>query len=694
MPSLRVSPRHGSRFAQPLLALAALVWLLLAAAPALAVDPPALDGAITDRSGVITNETEIRDAQARLYNQTGTQLYVLFLPTTDGEDINDFIGRVADRNADLFTTKDALLVIATDDRRMSIVTGEELNATVDQNELDKVRTDDIRPRLANNDWSGGAAAAALGLLDAIKGSTTSGSGGGGGGSLNIILVIGGIIAIGAIAFFIWGRLNASKANRAEAAAQEELGRKASSMLVATDDALRKVEQEIGFTEAQFGADEAKKLSEALAAAKAELTAAFKLSTDLDDETPETPEQRRTMLEQIITHCETANATVAAQQAQIDALRDLGKNAETVIPEIEARAAATDEKVEAGRATLAAFSAYAAESWAAVATNADTAAAKVAAARKSLTDAKTAVIGGKRDEAAKQARAAENALGEADALLTAIAETDRALKEMTARLAAAMAQEHADLAKAEQAVASGRAKGKESQLADAKARLVEAQQLASARPPDVANANRLVTEADALLDAVMEDVERAAASAQNAIANAATSIAQARALVNAGQGGRRALSRVTEAEGYLQRANELLSVDPMAATQAAQTADALADEAVAEARAQSGPVSYGTGTGGFGGPGYSGGGGGGGGLGDILTGIVLGNVLGGGNNRSGGWGGSGSGWGGGFGSGGFGGGSSRRSGGFGGGSRRSGGGLGGGRRSGGGMGGGRRSSGGF
>jgi hypothetical protein len=676
-----------------LLALAALVWLLLAAAPALAVDPPSLDGAITDRSGVISNETEIRDAQAQLYNQTGTQLYVLFLPTTDGEDINDFIGRVADKNADLFTPKDALLVIATDDRQMSIITGEDLNAAVDQNELDSVRIDDIRPRLVNNDWSGGAAAAALGLLDAIKGSTTSDTGGGG-GSLNIILVIGGVIAIGAIGFFIWGRLNASKQNRAEAASQEELGRKASSLLVSTDDALRKAEQEIGFAEAQFGADEAKKLADALTAAKAELTAAFKISTELDDETPETPEQRRTMLEQIITHCEAAGATIAAQQAEVDALRDLGKNAETVIPEIEARAAATEQKVEAGRATTAAFSAYAAESWAAVATNADSAAAKVEASRTALKAAKTAVIGGKRDEAAKQARAAENALSAADALLTAIDETDRALKEMTARLAAAMAQEHADLAKAEQAVASGRAKGKEQQLADAKARLAQAQQLASARPPDVANANRLVTEADALLDGVMEDVQRAAASAQNAIAVAATSIAQARALVNAGQGGRRALSRVNEAEGYLQRANELLSVDPMAATQAAQTADALADEAVAEARAQSGPVSYGSGTGGFGGPGYSGGGGGGGGLGDILTGIVLGNVLGGGNNRSGGWGGSGSGWGGGLGSGGFGGGSSRRSGGFGGGSRSSGGGLGSGRRSGGGMGGGRRSSGGF
>ena len=141
MPSLRVLPPHGSRLAQPLLALVALVALFLFAAPALAVEPPRLDGAITDRSGVIADETEIRDAFAQLYNATNTQMYVLYLPTTDGEDINDFIDRVADANADLLTPKDALLVVATDDRRMSIRTGEDLNATVDQNELDQVRTE-------------------------------------------------------------------------------------------------------------------------------------------------------------------------------------------------------------------------------------------------------------------------------------------------------------------------------------------------------------------------------------------------------------------------------------------------------------------------------------------------------------------------------------------------------------------------
>jgi hypothetical protein len=213
---------------------------------------------------------------------------------------------------------------------------------------------------------------------------------------------------------------------------------------------------------------------------------------------------------------------------------------------------------------------------------------------------------------------------------------------------------------------------------------------------VAAASRLVTEADALLDGVMEDHDRAVTSAQHAIGLAGTSIAQARAAINGGGGGRRAMSRLSEAEGYLARANELLAMDPVAAAQAAQTADALADEALAEARAGA-PTSFGGGIGvpmppGGGGGGGGGGSGGGGGFGDLLTGIILGNLMGG-NDRSGGWGGGGIGWGGGTGSGGFGGGS-RRSGG--GGSRSGGGGLGGGRRSsgGGGLGGGRRSSGRF
>jgi hypothetical protein len=577
-----------------------------------------------------------------------------------------------------------MLVVATDDRSYDFRTGADLQDTVSATETDAIIEERVIPRFRDGDWAGGAEGAAEGLRVAIAGDVTQPDEGRGGLPIIPIVIV---IAIAAIGFFIWTRLSASKKNQAEAKVQEDLGRQASSLLVSTDEALRKAEQEIGFAEAQFGADEAKALSAALATAKAELAAAFKVSTQLDDETPETPDERRAMLEEIIARCQKANAVVAEQQGQVDALRDLGRNAEQVLPQVEGRITEAAARVEAGRATLAGFASYAPASWAAVAGNADQAATRLEAARTAVAEARTAVGADRRDAAAKHVRAAETALTEATTLLTAIDETGRSLAEQSARLAAAMAEEHADLAKAEQAVASGRARGKAQQVAEAKARLAEAQAAAAATPPDVAAASRLVTEADALLDGVMEDHDRAVTTAQHAIGLAGTSIAQARAAINGGGGGRRALSRLSEAEGYLARANELLGSDPVAAAQAAQTADALADEALAEARA-SAPTGYG---GGFGAPMPQGGGGGGGGFGDLLTGIILGNVLGGGDNRSGGWGGGGIGWGGGTGSGGFGGG--RRSGG---GGSRSGGGLGGGRRSsgGGGLGGGRRSSGRF
>ncbi len=684
MPSLRVSTLGGSQSAR-LLALVAALFLF--AAPVLAVDPPRLSGTITDLSEVLGDRSAIIEAQTKLYNETGTQLFVLYLPTLDGENILDFADRVNERNAGQISPRDALLIVATDDREVGLATGEDLNDRIAPNEPDLIRDERILPVLGDGDWAGGAVGAAEGLRLAIKGDVTAPEGSGGIPIIPIAAIIG-VVVIGIV---VWTRISAGKQNQAEAKVQEELGRKASSLLVATDEALRKAEQEIGFAEAQFGAEEAKGLTAALAAAKEELAAAFRISTALDDDTPETPEQRRGMLEEIIARCEKANAGVAEQKQRIDALRDLGRNAEQVLPQLEARITETDARVEAARGTLAAFDRYAKDSWAAVAGNADAAAAKVDVARAGVKGAHAAVAANRRDDAAKGARAAETALAEGDALLAAIDETGRSLAELTARLAAAIAAENADLAKAEQAIASGRARGKEQQLADAKVALAQAMALAGATPPDVAAATRLVTQADTLLDQVVEDAERATTSAQHAMSLAATSIAQARALVNGGQGGRRALTRLNEAEGYLARANELLTTDPMAATQAAQTADALADEALAEARSDANSiVSYGGGTV----PPVNQGGGGGG-FGDLLTGIILGNMMGGGNNRSGGWGGGGIGWGGGTGSGGFGGG--RRSGGgsFGGGSQ-SGGGLGGGRRSsgGGGLGGGRRSSGKF
>ena len=88
----------------------------------------------------------------------------------------------------------------------------------------------------------------------------------------------------------------------ERAAQEDLGKQASALLLATDDALRSADQEVGFAQAQFGDAEANPFQKALDDAKAELRQAFLISQQLDDDKPETPDQR--------TRCSRRSSTAA------------------------------------------------------------------------------------------------------------------------------------------------------------------------------------------------------------------------------------------------------------------------------------------------------------------------------------------------------------------------------------------------
>jgi hypothetical protein len=213
------------------------------------------------------------------------------------------------------------------------------------------------------------------------------------------------------------------------------------------------------------------------------------------------------------------------------------------------------------------------------------------------------------------------------------------------------------------------------------------------------AYRRATEVNAAADRILAGVREAEAQRQRAVESARVAAATAEASVSQAaqyiggyrsrrQIGRRARTRLAEAERYLAEARALLDRDPSGALQRARTADALADEAYALAQQDA--------------------------QGDLLRqpydpdryrpddslGAILGAILGsGGGSWGGGWGGGSSGgsrrgrsgggsWGGGFGSGGGFGGGRSSSGGFGGfGS----GGFGGGSRSGG-FGGGRSSSG--
>lgn len=662
-----------------------------------------LTGGITDPGNVLsTCRQQVLDGQKQLFDATGSNLFLVLVPDTGSTALGDFTDATWARATSL-TDQDILAVITTGEPHLEMIQGVEVDKTVTQNELDAINEGARTPTLAR-DWCAAALALTTGFQEAIKPS-------GGGGFptwLVVVLILAVVVAAGW--YFLRGRQR--NAEVAERSVQEDLGKQATSLLLSTDDALRDADQELGFAEAQFGDDAAKPFADALASARAELREAFTISQQLDDDIPETPEQRRTMLQSIIDKCTHARGLVDEQAAHITQMRDLSKNIDQVLPQTGQSIDAQTARIATATATLATLTGrYQPENYQAVSGNADAAAARLAAARAAVSAGQGALAAGQRDAAVASVQQAESAIKEAGTLLDAIEETQRQLATGETELTASIAAVQQDITQGRAAISSGKAADRAADVERAAALLTQAQQSASTTPLDLVAATRAVTEANTTIDAVLEGVQAAdqaaqrnAVAAQTAIANAAASVAQANGLLGAygaTAAGRRAATRVTQAQEYLSRARALIATDPATAAQAAQTADALADEAIAEMQAGNvgGGVQWGGGGGQIQAPptSYSGGGGGGSGLDSLLGGLIGGMLSGGGGSgrssgRSG-WSGGSGGFGG-FGSGGFGGGgsSSRRSSGGGGSSGRSGGG--GGSRSSGGGGGasaGRRSS---
>ncbi len=711
-PRTRATPQSLPVRALPVAALIAALLSLLASVGALAAGPPRLTSAITDQTGLLNSgRDQIVKAQTQLFAETGSQLYVLFVPSTGGQDIADYTMQAATNSG--LTGTDILLVVAVQDRKDWIQTGSSLRSSLSQNAIDSIIANDLNPKLQSGDYPGAVVATADGLRTALSGAgpvatptqapagqtptptpapTQSGGGAGptttsSGGGLDLLILFIALVVI-AIVLFCVLRLYRVREELGERRVQEQLGRQANTMLIDTDDALHTAQQDLGFVQTQLTPDEAAVLGSALAAAKQDLSAAFSLGQKLDDEAADTPQHRRQMLQEIITRCTRVKAAVAQQQARIDQLRELEKHVEDVLAQASTDAATLDGRVSVARDTLSKLNRYAPSSWNAVAGNADAAAQKIANARDAISAGQALVAAGTRDQATVKARIAQSALAEAGTLLDAVGNTSMALDDMASKLPALISHVETDVSQAQSIINAGTAPERRPDLDRAAASLARAKQLAAATPLDVMAAYRQATDANTMVDGVLAGIAqvrqaqaRAVAAAQAAIQTATTSVAQAGATISGFAStsavGRRARTRLAEAQTELNRANSLVATDLAGATQAARNANSLAQQAIGEARTDLTGAGYGSWfTGGNGGgwtPPASGSSGGGS-IVPFVIGAIVGGILsgGGGGRHGGGWGGGF----GGFGSGGFGGG-------HGGGGGFGGGGFGGGRGGGGG-----------
>ncbi|MEU2230292.1 TPM domain-containing protein [Streptomyces vietnamensis] len=663
--------------------LVAAWWLLVPAVHGAHADDPVVlsrDGQITDRVGALGDRrASVVQALDRLYDDRRVQLFVVYVRDFSGRSGQDWADATAERNA--LGLDDVLLAVATHDRRYGY--SADPGSRLTQAQLDEVARTAIEPALRQNDWAGAAIGAANGYAAVLAGrpvpapTITPGPADpgappdDGSSAADLVLplvLVGGAGAVAAYAYTKRRRRTETRTTprggqgwgppkETAPPSLDELDGEARRTLVATDDAVRTSQEELGFASAQFGEEAVRPFTEAVDFAKEQLTASFRLRQKLDDSFPEDDPTRRSMLDEILRRCAEANARLDAETEDFDRLRALERTAPEALAVVEAAFREQTGRIGTAEAALTAMRERYAESAAApVAGAAEQAKDRLVFATTHVNQARQQIDSGDSGGAAVHIRAAEGAVDQAARLIEAVDRRAQELAEAVGKLTGALAETDADLAEA-RGLLEGTAEGMstadlQGRIARAESVIAEVRRGVDAGRYDPIDALRRVEEADAALDETLEGareresgVRRARALLDQVMLTARSAIGAASDYITTHRGavGSEARTRLAEAQRRWEKARALAADgDPQTALVEAQQADALARRA--QDLAEQDVRTYGNpnGLGGVTGVGGSGGGGLGG---AVLGGIVLGGLFGGG--KGGGHGG--------FGGGGFGGG---------------------------------------
>ena len=650
--------------------LASAMLLLSVALPSRAEPPVQIPPGtfVVDNSGVLDGEAaDLEEQISELRQDTGTSLFVVYVENFEQpENPSAWAAAVAEQKN--MSSSDAILAIATTQRQAIFMASE-------RSELERYQQDIysqfIAPALGELDWVAAAEGAIEGIDEALSGSAGAGISSGGGGGISIFPVLLLLGAGAVLLYVVLSNRSKKKMRRGlpfggrteELVPLDQLRKQADHLLVAADDSIRSSEQELGFAEAQYGKDRIQTFTEDLATAKTHLSESFRLQQQLDDHIPDTEEDQRSWLNEIISRCGEVNNTLQSHAEEFRELRKLEANAETRIQDLSGSIEPLNEQLSQSVSLIEDLSTrYDSSATSQVLDNVSQASERISFARSALNEATTAVSSGDRAQAAVLVQSAEDAQDQAEVLLAAISRQAQALSQAERDLKLATQDATQELAQAKAMMTSGNHRQLAGPIAGLETALEQVQSaMKQAKPNPLALVSTLndavqplSTELDRLRDQAEQD-QHARAQLQTVLRTAQSRISGTEDYIRARRGGVRssARTRLAEAQRCYEDALAQSQNQPAAALATAQRAIRLAEEA---ARIAESDVDH-FGGGGFGGGQQRGPFDGVGGA--VLGGILIDSILRGG--RSGGSGGFGGGSGGGFG--GFGGGFGGGGGGF-------------------------------
>ncbi|EFV93397.1 hypothetical protein ES5_00977 [Dietzia cinnamea P4] len=357
-PATPVALRRLHLAAVSLLA-ALLVCLTAWGSPTAAAEPPSnLRQQLTDSAGVLGGDS--RDVESRLAELSSTdqiQLWVTFVDTLDGIPVEEW-SRQTRELSDLGAS-DALLVVAVQDGRYWFEFDDpEGSPADDQRTAQQIADRDIEPRLADDDWAGAVIGAADGLERQGSGSEIS--------PFAIIAGIAVIVVLVVVLVLVTRRRRVARTARQAEDARDIPGDDAARMsalpidvldararagLVDADQAVDASATALETATGEFGDLRTRPFRAALDAARSEVAAAHGLVQRLDDDIPETPDQRKAMLLEVAARAERAERGLEDQATAFAEMRDLLINGGASVDALTRRAVALRARLPEAEKTM-------------------------------------------------------------------------------------------------------------------------------------------------------------------------------------------------------------------------------------------------------------------------------------------------------------------------------------------------------
>ena len=605
------------------------------------------DPFVDETGGYAGDDAEVTSHLEEENAASSADVYVVVVDSFDGIDRGDWSVQAADASG--LAQDDLLISIAMDDQQWGYAYPQ--GYPLSESEVNELAQSSLLPALNNGDIAG----AAMGFGTAVAESAAGGGSGDGGTDVNVggdavwpvVLLVGGAAVVGGGAWLVSRGAKARRKKQGEVAARkqqqlslDELKQRADIALVQLDDTVQQSEQELAFAGAQFGEEAVRPYREALEKAKAGLQEAFGLQQQLDDAFPDSDQERHEWSSRILQIAEGAGAELASHAGSFEQLRDLERNAPQVLESVAQSRQALDGRIANARAILDRLDdVHSGASIEPVRENIAGATRQLPNIDQSIAAGRDAVQRGDGSAAALTVHAAEAALAQASGLLAAVERAEQDLGNSARQLHELVQDSIGDIAAAKTLRSTQTV-----DLAPLIQHVEEQVALAQRRPTDtltvLANlqrANQRLDEATVQLRQGGMQLGRQHASLDRWIASARANIDRAADYIHTRRMGVGVHARqlLATAQHELAQALRLAQHEPETAMQYAQAASQHAEQSMQDASQD---------VGGWGGrpqnPYYRGGGRGQ----DMLTGGLLGYILGdmlsgpGGQGHGGGFGG--------------------------------------------------------